>query len=211
MDIRLNSVQPGRSIALPTIRFEPYSSKMTADAEIEVKRIVGFLKKNPDLRIEIGAFIDQIISDSIPSADLTEVIGDTTFCRIQKDGGFIKEKHIIDRPDAMPDSTLYAGDEADTLSDSRPAYPFHISPADSLLALGFELYDETEDEWIYSKISNVYHNNRTQKQAEALVKRLIEAGVPASMLEAKGYGDDWSEDLATEERNYWLEMKILSH
>ena len=208
MDIMLNSVQPGRSIALPTIRFEPYSAKLTADSEIEVKRIVGFLKKNPDLRIEIGTFVDQVVSDSIPSADFTEVIGDTTFCRIQKvhnSGHFTYEA-----PEQSPDAVSQAGTGVDSLFTDGNARQTHISPIDSLLSLDFELYDETEDAWIYHKITNVYHNNRTQKQAEALLKRLVEAGVPASMLEAKGYGDDWSEDLAIEERNYWVEIKILS-
>jgi hypothetical protein len=211
MDITLNSVQPGRSIVLPTIRFEPYSSKMIADAEIEVKRIVGFLKKNPEIRIEIGAYMDQIYSDSIPSADLTEVIGDTTFCRIQKDTGSHEEKWSNETQEASPNVAPQDGMGEDSLfTDEAVILPDYVSPTDSLLALDFELYDETEDEWIYYKISNVYHNNRTQKQAESLVHRLVEAGVPASMLEAKGYGDDWSEDLATEERSYWIELKILS-
>lgn len=210
MDVTLNSVQPGRTIALPTIRFEPYSAKLISDAETEVKRIVGFLKKNPDIRIEIGAYMDQIFSDSIPSADLTEVIGDTTFCRIQK---VVKGKYdfIINEP---ADDSIYLDTRQNpdnTSTDASNAnFQQPVSPADSLLSIDFELYDESEDEWIYYKISNVYHNDRTQKQAEALAKKLIDAGVPASMLEAKGYGDDWSEDLATEERSYWIELKILS-
>lgn len=211
MDASLGSVQPGRTIVLPTIRFEQYSDKLLPDVEIEIKRIVGFLKKNPRVRIEIGAFIDEVISDSIPSVDLTEVIGDTTFCRIHKD----LQNHQITMPDKFTEDSIsvasHPNHEADTLLSFADEFQKQTSPADSLLAQNFELYDETEDEWIYFKIDNIYHNNRTQKQADALMKKLMEAGVPANMLEAKGYGDNWSEDLAIEERNYWLEIKILSH
>jgi len=30
------------------------------------------------------------------------------------------------------------------------------------------------------------------------------------LLEAIGYGDNWVKDFASEERNYWIELKILS-
>ena len=77
------------------------------------------------------------------------------------------------------------------------------------MALGYELFEETETFEIYIKINYSYHNDRTQKQAEALMNKLIDSGVPANLMEAKGYGDDWEEDLASEERNYWIELKIL--
>ena len=43
------------------------------------------------------------------------------------------------------------------------------------------------------------------------MNKLLDSGVPENLLEAKGYGSDWDEDLATEERNYWIELKILDN
>ena len=77
------------------------------------------------------------------------------------------------------------------------------------MAIGYELLEETEDIEIFYKVNYTYHNDRTQQQAEALMNKLIEAGVPTNLLEAIGHGDEWEEDRASEERNYWIELKIL--
>ena len=77
--------------------------------------------------------------------------------------------------------------------------------------MGYELFEETETFDNYLKINFTYHNDRTQKQAEALMNKLIDSGVPANLMEAKGYGDKWIEDRASEERNYWIELKVLDN
>jgi len=41
----------------------------------------------------------------------------------------------------------------------------------------------------FYKVTHIYHNNRTQLQAEAVKQKLISMGVPAHFLQAKGYGD----------------------
>ena len=52
--IALDAVRPGNSMTLSTIRFDPYSTNLSNDSDIEIKRIIGFMKKNPGVRIEIG-------------------------------------------------------------------------------------------------------------------------------------------------------------
>lgn len=241
LSISLLAIKSGMSMPLSTIRFEDYSAVLRDDSNIEIKRIIGFLKKNPGSRIEIGAFIDQVYSDTIPSNDLTEVIADTVFFQIQKEDDLaINDSLENDFPDREADEVLNNYDTlADTfdslanvnlaVSDSMPAYPASpaggrtdmdfedietefetpISPLDSIQALGYELFEETEIFESYMIINYTYHNDRTQMQAEALMNKLIDSGVPANLMEAKGYGDDWLEDRASEERNYWIELKIL--
>jgi outer membrane protein OmpA-like peptidoglycan-associated protein len=218
MDVSLKSVQPGRSITLSTIRYQEYSADLTSESDIEIKRIVGFLKKNPGIRLEIGAFIDQVYTDSIQSNDLTETVADTTFYRIDKSeiaqiNGSPLDEEGSDGSEPETDSLLFdeeIEEGIDTIDGFDRELQTVISPVDSIIALGYEFFDETDEELIYMKISYTYHNDRTQKQAEALMNKLIEVGVPADLLNAKGYGDDWSEDHATEERNYWIELKILN-
>ena len=41
----------------------------------------------------------------------------------------------------------------------------------------------------FYKVTHVYHNDRTQQQAEAVKQKLISMGVPAYLIQAKGYGD----------------------
>ncbi len=236
LPVSLSALKSGMSMALSNIRYDDYSSVLNSDSNIEIKRIKGFLQKNPDIRIEIGAFIDQVYTDSIPTNDLTEVIADTIFCELEKIDEFMLEYSIDslqtladfeeDRTDSMNQNldTLYSeidsmeleNNEILAYNNDSTAIGFLdeldsaiITPKDSLLAVGFELFEEDDINEIYYKINYTYHNDRTQKQAEALMNKLIEAGVPSDLLEAKGYGDDWTEDRAEEERNYWIELKIF--
>ena len=218
----LMGLKSGITIPLSTIRYEDYTSTLTKSSDIELKRIIGFLKKNKNVRIEIGAFIDTVYTDSIPSNDLTEVITDTLFFEVEK-------KELMDDEDTL---LLASGDstenefifEEDSLNFDQDEFSFDDStnafelveetfrsPTDSILAIGFELFEELDEMEIYYKVNYTYHNDRTQAQAEALMNKLINAGVPAHLLTAIGYGDNWIEDLATEERNYWIELKIIDH
>lgn len=217
MSISLSPINQGMSIPLSAIRFENYSSVLSKDSDIAIKRVIGFLKKNSGVRIEVGAFVDQVYTDSIATNDLTEVIVDTIFFETQK------EELLLENNTTEPESSEAEFDEflsnTDSLNDAKgfvasdsmyvEIVEVALSPKDSIMALGFVLIEETETTEIYSRLNYTYHNDRTQKQAEALMYQLIAKGVPANLLEAKGYGDDWEVDRASEERNYWIELKIF--
>jgi hypothetical protein len=210
ISVSLSALAQGVSMPLSTIRFEDYSAILAQDSNIEIKRILGFLKKNSGVRLEIGAYVDTVFTDSIQTNDLTEVIVDTVFFEIQKESKLRKGKSKKkDSDDSLleNDSINDVDDNNIVASDSMNIEI--LSPGDSIRALGFELFEETKTIEIYIKLNNTYHNDRTQQQAEALMNKLIAAGVPDNLLEAVGYGDDWEEDRAVEERNYWIELKIL--
>ena len=233
LSIPLLKLKSGMSMPLSTIRFENYSAVLTNDSNIEIKRIIGFLKKNPGIRIEIGTYIDLVYTDTIPSNDLTEVIADTVFFQIQKEDSLAANESVEnDFLDGGPDELLidndtivdsfdslayFDSDDGLATSDSMEFESIEIefqtglSPKDSIMALGYELFEEAETFENYLKINFTYHNDRTQKQAEALMNKLIDSGVPANLMEAKGYGDEWEEDRASEERNYWIELKVLDN
>ena len=220
--INLSSVRNRVVLPLSTIRYEMYSSTLSSDSEVEVKRIMGFLKKNPGMRIEIGVYIDSLYEDSIPSNDLTEVIADTIFYEVTKNNDlevFDDADYTSDigiNPDSTDmiltvDTSLAAAEYGLSVEDSITTESFNSDNAiiDSLSIAGFEIFDSQDSLDTYIMINYTYHNDRTQKQAEALMNQLISAGVPSYLLEAKGYGAEWSEDRATEERNYWVELKVL--
>ncbi len=219
--INLNALRPGLTIPLSTVRYENYSATLTDASNVEIKRIMGFLKKNPGTRIEIGAFIDQVYSDSIPSNDLTEVIADTVFWEISKDslllGVTAASDSLMDstRPLATKKVSLMETPEGEMALDSMDLEGFSLlsekanALRDSIKMEGYQWYSDSTDYETYVKITYTYHNDRTQKQADALMQKLISSGVPANLLEAKGYGDHWTTDRATEERNYWIELKVV--
>ncbi len=215
--ISLSSLNQGMTIPLNTIRYDNYSSVLSEDSNIAIKRIIGFLKKNNNVRIEVGAYVGQIATDTIPDSDLTEVQVDTLFFQIPKETELLEgevadmefleidfDESIVEK-DTLPDTEVAAAEDSTVLL----AQDLVLSPKDSVMALGYMLYEETETDEVYSKLSYTYHNDRTQKQAEALMGQLIELGVPANLIEAKGYGDEWNVDRAAEEKNYWVELKII--
>ncbi|HXA02114.1 MAG TPA: hypothetical protein VNW99_09005, partial [Cytophagaceae bacterium] len=61
-----------------------------------------------------------------------------------------------------------------------------------------------------TNIKTIYHNDKTQKQSDALSAYLVQKGIPAERVKAKGYGDHKS-SLS----NYiplgmqWAEIKVL--
>ena len=219
----LKAISPGTVIPLSTIRYENYSSILTSSSDTELKRIIGFLKRNKNARVELGVYIDSVYTDSIASADLTEVIIDTVFAEIDKPELLINEDSLLIATADSTDQEIneFIFEEDSSLAISEPfseteainALAFEVeealSSSDSLLAIGYELIEETDDIQKFMKINYTYHNDRTQAQADALKEKLVSSGVPAHLLEAKGYGDDWIKDRASEERNYWIELKII--
>jgi hypothetical protein len=215
--LNLASVKNSLMIPLSTIRFKPYTAELSHETEIEIKRISGFLKSNPDYKIEIGAFIDSIYTDTIPSNDLTEMITDTVFVEFNKipdaDSIFANQSRdmgvdsISNTNDTI--STPFETDTLDFASTFDSDTMNILSPIDSVQALGFQLYEEKDDKAVYYKVKYCFHNDRTEKQADAVRQRLIEAGVPEHLITSKGYGDNWSTDHAAEERNYWIELRLM--
>ncbi len=217
MSMTLETIKPGVSIPLYTIRFEPYSANLLPDSEIAIKRIIGFMKKNPNIKVEIAAYIDQIFKDTIPSNDLTEMIVDTVFIEIPNDEISIRhdieaEEFTLENEDSITNAEEESfdikldGDDSDEFETFKS-----ISPRDSVLNLGYTSLEGSNNFETYFKIKYTYHNDRTQQMAETLMNKLIQMGVPPKLLVAKGYGDNWLKDLASEERNYWLEIKVLGN
>ena len=184
-------------------------SELSDRSDIEIKRIVGFLNKNPGTRIEIATYIDTVYTDTIPSNDLTEIIADTLYRQMGKwDVASDKIDFHSETGDSVSEITQGVLTENDSTQIAGKG-AFAASPADAILSAGYRLFEETDSTVSYMKVSYTYHNDRTQKQAEAVMNKLIAAGVPSHLLEAKGYGSDWVVDRATEERNYWIELKVL--
>lgn len=123
-----NVIKKNEIINLPNIAFENGSDKLLPRSNYEIGRIQRLLQDNPTLRLEIGANIDEVISDTIPSEGLTEI----------------------------------KADSIEVMND--------------------------EDSTVFMPIK-IYHNDNTQKQADAIVNALVKTGISKDRLTAKGYGD----------------------
>jgi len=184
IEFNMKELAPNTDFVLNNISFEQYTAQLSDDSEMELKRLIFLMKKNQDLRVEIGAHIDEYKTDSIQSdSDLTEVIIDTvmTYKLIEKVDTVVSYQSI-----AKIDSVLSEVNSIsmDTLqNDTLVADSIHHS------VLNYDVlitYDTLEME----KIQYTYHNDRTTQQAQAMMDYLLNKGVPPGSLVAVGYKDE---------------------
>ncbi len=212
--VTLTSIGDGAEIPLTTIHYDHESETIDDRSQIEIKRIIGFLKKNPGTRIELGAYIEKVVTDTIPSDSLTEVQADTIFVKLEKPADHEFEEDIFDDDTAATTAADTAGLSDDSLADTisiagTDSLFAAQSPADSLAALGYMLIEASEDTATYFRVRYTYHNDITPKLVDALLQKLIAAGVPENLIEARGYGDEWEENYATSECDYWVILKVI--
>lgn len=176
LEIMAEPVKQGALLHEEAIEFEPYTANLKKESGVALLRLVKFLKDNSGIGLEISAHIDELKTDTIASnPDLTEIIIDTLF---------------LEPVQTPPDTSQFA-------ANSARQHPEAIVLADTALINPSE---EAEKGFDYARVAPVktelryklvytYHNDRTQKQADAIVNHLIALGAPAYLLEAKGYGD----------------------
>lgn len=223
----LVALDPGTIQDLNAIRYTQYSSDISEESSIELRRLSLLLQKNPGIRVEIGVHIKELLSDSVQSSpDLTEVIVDSMFQVLA-----IPPPMVVDTV-SSEDSTLVATDSTDTGFDSTtmiienipdsvgisgddntnidlPEIDLFQAAQDSIINLGYTEIQRDSIEIKFLKLKYTYHNDRTQNQAQSVVDYMASKGAPPNLFEAKGYGDLWADDKSSAERNYWVEAKIL--
>lgn len=66
-DIKMQPIEVGQTIVLKNIFFETAKYNLKASSKVELNKLVGFLKSNPALKIEIGGHTDNVgkLSDNL--------------------------------------------------------------------------------------------------------------------------------------------------
>lgn len=169
----LIDLQAGLSFPLNVFGFNEYTSDVTANSAHELARLTRLLKQYPDLKIEIGAYQKTYIEDSIPANnDLTELKVDTLTAyepAIRVDGMASEQK----------DSLIFEINNA-----------LSATVLDTTIANIYMARMSTSDSLEVQNTVNIYHNDRTTAQAEAVKESLIEAGIEALRIQTVGYKDD---------------------
>jgi len=192
LEIKLNVVEAGIAMKLNGLKFNEFTSGISPSSEIEMRRLIALMKKNHDLKFEIGVHLKSFKSDTINiDPDLTELVSDT----------------IIDyRVIAIIDSVLLEVNA--TIIDSLENEEEIDSLRNVILTYKPVI---NQDTLTILKIINTYHNDRTQKQAEAVMNYLLDKGAPPGSLIAVGYGNSKNRDLSTSDSlgNYVVEIKFF--
>ncbi len=184
-ELQLIKIEKGLTFEASNISFEPFTANITPTSLMEIRRLSRMLRDNPNINLEIGAHLGQYLSDSVQSSqDLTEVIADTVS----------NPAYNYYQQDSIKATLL-----RDSLQLQMPSDPQSISVTADSSANGpnfmiadrlAKLNDFLENTPVPEKeiISYTYHNDRTEKEAEAVYEQLIKLGVPEGRISYKGYG-----------------------
>jgi hypothetical protein len=177
----LSSVESGFYFPLKAINFKEYSDEIDERSGPEIKRLLRVLRTNESFGIQINAFQDSVIMDTIPRIELPEVITDTT----------ISYEIVIN-----PDSIVTSYPEMETFQIDSILTVWNDSLAtvrndtDTLLAnLFVASITSTLDSVEHVNVHYTYHNDLTEKRAQRLADVLIEGGVNPDRIIVNGYGD----------------------
>ena len=159
---------------LTVFGFEPYTSEISNISTLELARLKRLLKRYPDLSIEVGAYQKKYQEEADPTdEDLSEVRIDTILTY---------EDPI--RVDTMnhqhKDSLLIVLNNQLALTLDEDTTQANVI-LDRMASL--EMVTVT-------KLVNVYHNNRTPAQADAVKANLVEDGIEETRVQSIGYRDD---------------------
>lgn len=140
------------------IRFKEYSSEIDDLSTFELRRLADLTRRNSNMKFELDIYQNNYKEDSVLSdEDLTELIVDSVYT----------EKDVVDTI-----SVASAVSKIDSLGLSG-------LQVDSLLTQMNEA--PIKDSLVHSKVRELeirktYHNDRTEKQAEAVKAYLVERG-----------------------------------
>ena len=150
--------------------------------QTEIVRLTRLLQRNSNFEIEIGAYQDSIVTDSIPKPELTEVMTDTIYSYEYVAG--LTGEPLISTFGQLETSQM------DSLimvwNDSLAA----INNGNDTLLVNYLIGSFVGlDSIEHTTLKQTYHNDITPKRAQALADRLVTAGVRKSRITFKGYGD----------------------
>lgn len=203
MEIQCRKLGPNISFPLRNLSFKPYTSEIAEESEIEIKRLILLMQRNPELSFEIGGFINEYKEDTImTNPDLTEVRYDT-----------IIVTEVIERPDTVItkesldkiDSVLTRVNDQKMDTISRDEVKTDSLKKEVLSYKPIMIKDTIEVE----VINKFYHNDRSQAMAESLRLYLIDKGAPALRIIANGYKDEKWEELSEHRQNVKIAVRVI--
>jgi len=175
----LKEIHSGTILPMHVLRFEVNGSVVDSRSNPEIKRLVRLLGRNEQFDFTIHAYQDTVMYDSIPRPELTEIIADTLITY-----------EIVLVEDSIrstfPDLEMVQIDSIITVwNDSLESVKYDTLLAELFLASLMGTVDSIE----HKEVEYTYHNDLTQKRADALAELLVGNGVDATRISAEGHAD----------------------
>ncbi|MGJ3236461.1 OmpA family protein [Marivirga sp.] len=159
-DITLASLQEGEPYPL-SIAFKEQSTDFALNAEEEFTRLITLMKQNRNFHFRLEVY----------QRSITE-----------------SEKYADSLPEIRYDTLLVSTNQTDSLTSED-----NLASMDSL-STGNSFASETDSTAVAKepseKIVTIYHNDLTQKRADAIKTYLLDKGVPEDMFSTNGMGEN---------------------
>lgn len=173
-NIVLPELSASLTFPLTVFAFEPYTSEISKASTLELSRLKRLLKRYPDLSIEVGAYQKEYQEDTEPTnEELSELRTDTVLT-------YEEPIRVDTMMNHQKDSLLIALNDqlALTLDEDTTQANVILERMASL-----EIVTVTT-------LVNVYHNNRTPAQADAVKANLVADEIDETRIQSIGYRDD---------------------
>jgi len=184
--VSLKKIQSGLVFTASNIAFQPNSAELQESSLAEIRRLSLLLRNNPGVNMEIGAHLGEYLSDSIPSSpELTEVKIDTVLnpaYEYFKADSLMAANKLKELRAKLP----LSANVSNMLVDSVGVDTEVNLVAEQIAKLEFFMQQMPVEEPF--NITKTYHNDRTEKEAEAVYQALLDIGVPEDRISFKGYG-----------------------
>jgi len=184
--IELKPIQKGMEATLGGVSFKTFTSKLTEESNKDLNRLLFLLKKNPNLKLEIGVHVPEIKTGKRKTKELTE--------EVRKMITIQKEIEVIDS--IMKDTVITRQFMIDSsIVDSTWKQTVKVAVKST------KIIDEQVEQI-------TYHNNRTSKQAESIFNFFTTKGVPVSKIKVVGHGDEKNKFSEDNGKNVLVDVKF---
>ena len=175
---------------LRAIDFIPNEALYTPQSSYELLRLLRLLKQNPLLGIDVEVYLKEYLQDSIPSDYLTELRIDS----------------IVHYEQAIMVDTMN-NTEIDSLllevnKDLNQTY------TDTITAENYLVRMNIPDSIAVTTIKNIFHNDRTEKQAQAIKDFFLSKQIDEARVSAKGMKDTQPPFLWREGQEFMVVVRV---
>ena len=200
LDFTIDQIRVGESYPLDAIKIDTIMNDLSMESDIEVKRLISILQKNPSMVCEIQAFTDkpmeiEKIEHIVETGNLESIQSNPTF-----DSG------SSDFAQSMPENSTDDG-----FVDLETIQEDNIVPEENVFSDTSQVFLEKAFQTQIEEVVRFDPELETQNRADIIVKYLIRKGVPQEKIRASGKGYSFKDQLSENSlsgKNFWYKFKM---
>ncbi len=217
LDFTVDPLRPGTSYYLPTLQFDTVTHQIKDISQVEFRRIMAILQKNPGLNVEFNVFTSKPLkkefvevftyaTDSIGGyfGDSTSYMAMNYSQESENDtdmGNFEEKTTQVDYND-MDNSEFINWEEELSETEAEMDSTDYVDTSQVDLERSYYQQMNYEEKIVFDP------EETTREYAELIKTYLIQNGTPSYLISVNGKGNDYLIDRTTGDNEFWVEMKL---